>query len=287
FRRYFSWQNFFDPILIIFGFFQALAIILKFKPQAVISAGGFVAVPVTWAAWLCRRPVLILQQDIRPGLANKLMARFASIIAVAFPKSLADFPGPKTVLTGNPVRPEILTGSREAGYKFFNFDPQLPTVLILGGGTGALSINRLVAGSIAELVKFCQVIHLTGGKPIQNFSDPRYRNFDFLTDQLKNAYAAADLVVARAGMGTLTELAALAKPALIIPLPQSHQQENATEFFRHNAIAVVNEAGLEPKDFAQAIKQLLFDQAELANLSRNIGKIMPAKAAEKIAKMIL
>ncbi|MFA6215893.1 MAG: glycosyltransferase, partial [Patescibacteria group bacterium] len=147
FRRYFSWQNFFDPILIIFGFFQSLLIILKFKPQAVISAGGFVAVPVTWAAWLCRRPVLILQQDIRPGLANKLMARFASIIAVAFPKSLADFPGPKTVLTGNPVRPEILAGSREAGYKFFNFSPQLPTVLILGGGTGALSINRLVAGS--------------------------------------------------------------------------------------------------------------------------------------------
>jgi len=286
-RRYFSFKNFLDPFFIFFGFWQALFIILKFKPQAVLSAGGFVSVPVVWAAWLLRRPSLIHQQDIRPGLANRLMAPFANIITVTFAKSLKDFPVKKTHLVGNPVRLDILTGNKEAGYKFFGFDSNLPTILIIGGGTGAVNLNNLVLESLNDLVEFTQVIHLTGGRMAKEAKHQRYRSYEFLTQELKNAYAIADLVVARSGLSTLTELAALGKPAIIIPMSGSHQEDNAVEFFRNNAVIILEEKKLSAQNFSQAIKELLFDQAELANLSRNIAKLMPAEAAQKILDMIL
>ena len=286
-RRYFSFQNFLGPFRILVGFFQSLIIIFKFKPQVVISAGGFVAVPVVWAAWLLRRPSVIHQQDIRPGLANKLMARFANIITVTFKKSLADFPSKKTHLVGNFVRPDILAGSKEEGYKFFKLDPSLPTVLILGGGTGSLNLNGIVLSSLQELVQFCQIIHLTGGRLSKMAEHSRYRGYSFLTNQMKNAYAIADLVVGRAGLSTLTELSALEKPAIIIPMPGTHQEENAIEFFRNNAVALLKEKDLSAQSFAAAVKELLDDKDEMLNLSRNIGKAMSTDAAKEVVKMIL
>lgn len=286
-RRYFSWKNFLDPFLVMLGFFQSLSIILKFKPDVILSAGGFVSVPVVWAGWLLRKPALIHQQDVIPSLANRLMAPFAKIITVTFEKSLGAFPAKKTVLTGNPVRADILTGSREEGYKFFQLSPELPTILVIGGGTGALRLNQVVLASLPSLVSFCQVIHLTGGRIDKVVQHSRYRSYDFLTDQLKNAYAIADLVITRAGMSVLTELALLAKPTIIIPLSGSHQKQNAIEFFRNNAALVIKEENLDPEGFSQAVKELLTDKAQLANLSRNMAKMMPANAIEKIVKMIL
>lgn len=287
FRRYFSFKNFLDPFLVILGFFQAFFIILKFKPDAILSAGGFVSVPVVWAGWLLRKPALIHQQDVGMGLANKLMAPFAKIITVTFPRSLTDFPAEKTVLTGNPVRPDILTGSKEEGYKNFNLSPELPTILVIGGGTGAQRLNNIVIEALPELSSFCQMIHLTGGKIEKIVEHPRYHGYDFLTEQLKDAYAVADLVISRAGMSVLTELAVLGKPAIIIPIPASHQEQNAIEFFKNNAALLVEEKNLTPAGFLEAIKELLADKVQLENLSRNIKKIMPADAAQKIVKMIL
>ncbi|MFA6410356.1 MAG: undecaprenyldiphospho-muramoylpentapeptide beta-N-acetylglucosaminyltransferase [Candidatus Buchananbacteria bacterium] len=285
-RRYFSLKNFLDPFLVIAGFFQSLILINKLKPSVVISAGGFVSVPLIWAAWLLRRPTLICQQDVEPGLANKLMAPAANIITVAFEKSLADFSAKKTVWVGNPYRQEILTGTKQAGYDFFKLDPNVPTILITGGGTGAASLNELVLKSLPELVSFCQVIHLTGGRLKEQAVHSRYKSFDFLTDELKNAYAIADLVVSRAGLATLTELTALQKPAIIIPMPKTHQEKNALEFFKNNAVLMLNEENLTPKDLVLAIKQLLNDPIEKANLSRNIIKVMPLDATQRIIKMI-
>ena len=286
-RRYFSFKNFLDPFFVLLGFFQSLLIIFKFKPRVIISAGGFVAVPVVWAGWFLRRPSLIHQQDIRLGLANQLMAPFASIITVSFEKSLADFPAKKTHWLGNPVRADILKGDKKAADDFFKLELGLPTILVIGGGTGAQSLNNLVLDSLSELVKFCQVIHLTGGRTDKIASHPRYHNFEFLVGKLKDAYAAADLVISRAGMSVLTELAVLGKPAIVIPIPGSHQEENAVEFFKNNAIKILNENSLSAQNFLAAIKQLLFDRPELDNLSRNMAKIMPRNAAEKIAAMIL
>lgn len=285
-RRYFSLKNLFTPFLVVLGFFQALGTIRQFRPDLVVSAGGFVAVPVNWAAKALGRKILIHQQDVLPGLANKLAAGLADRITVTFEKSLNDFPAGKTVLTGNPVRPEMLLGSREEGIKFFGLEPNLPTVLIIGGGTGALNLNQLVLASLNELAGFCQIIHLTGGKAAEDIIRPRYQDFEFLTGELKNAYAAADLVVSRAGLGALTELANLGKPAIIIPLPASHQKNNALEFFKKNAVASLSEKDLTVQKFAEAVKGLLNDKIKLADLSRNIGKIMPEGAAERIVDLI-
>ncbi|MAF13958.1 MAG: hypothetical protein CMI53_03625 [Parcubacteria group bacterium] len=286
-RRYFSLKNFIDPILIFFGFWQAIFIVLKFRPDSIISAGGFVAVPVIWAGWILRRPILIHQQDIRPGLANKLSAPFASIVTVSFKQSLRDFNTKKVHWVGNPVRLDILSGNRDQGIKYFKLDPSFPTVLVIGGGTGALNLNNLILNNLKELVEFCQIIHLTGGKTKKVAQHSRYHEFSFLTSELKNAYAAADLIISRAGMSTLSEIAALQKPSIIIPISNSHQQENANEFFRNNAVITLDQKNLNNKDFTQTVKELLNDSAELSNLSRNISKVMPGGAAEKIVKMIL
>ena len=287
FRRYFSWENFFNPIFVILGFFQAFFILFKFKPEAVIAAGGFIAVPVAFAAWLLKKPVFIHQQDIVAGLANRLMAPWAKKITVTFEKSLKDFSSQKTVLTGNPVRNDLVALDRKTSCEFFKFDPNLPVVLIIGGSTGALNLNNLVLASISQLVEFCQVIHLTGGKISQQFKHPRYQAFDFLTQDLKQVYAACDLVVSRGGMSVLTELAYLKKSAIIIPISQSHQENNAIEFFRNNAALFLAEKNLTPQNFISAVKEVIGNQSLLSNLSRNIGKMMPTDAATNIVRLIL
>ncbi len=287
FRRYFSMKNFLDPFFIILGFFQSLFLIIRFKPQAIISAGGFVSVPLVWAGFLLRRPSLIHQQDVIPGLANKLMAPFADIITVTFKKSLDNFPKNKTALVGNPFRAEILKGNKQEAFNFFNLEPDLPVILITGGGTGALNINNLVLKSLNQLVNFCQIIHLTGGKVDQIAQHSRYHSFDFLTGQLKNAYAASDLVVSRAGMQSLTELAALRKPSIIIPMPKSHQEANAIEFSKNNAAIVLSEKNLNPDKFCKAIKEIILNKSEMENLRRNIAKLLPQDSVVKITKMIL
>lgn len=286
-RRYFSFQNFIDPFKIIAGFFQSFFLLKKIKPNVVLSAGGFVSVPTAFAAYLLKIPVMIHQQDIRLGLANKLMIPFAKIITVTFEASLKDFPSNKTTVVGNPVRKDVLSGSKEEAYKFFKLEEGLPVVLIMGGGTGAAYINSLVAKSIKELVSFCQVIHLTGGKVEKVYSDPRYKAFDFLTGQMKNALAVSDLVVTRAGLSTLTELSALAKPSFIIPMPDSHQEENANEFFKNNAAAVASQKNLSPQSFTAAIKELLENTDDLNQFRRNMPSVIDTTAASKIVDMIL
>lgn len=288
-RRYFSWRNFIDPILIFLGFLQSLFLLFKFKPDLILTAGGFVSVPVVWAGWFLRIPAWVHQQDLRPGLANKLMAPWARKITVTFNESLKFFPKNKTILTGNPVRLEILGGEKEKALEFFQLERGLLTILVFGGGTGALELNKIVKEAIPELVKFVQVIHLTGqDKMIDNGeSYPRYHVYEFLTKEMPQAYAAADLVIARAGLATLTELAALGKPAFIIPLPNTHQEENATFFAKFNAIIKVSQKDLTSENLVNGIKELLEDESNLENLKRNISSIMPQGAADKMVDLII
>lgn len=286
-RRYFSGQNFLDPFRVLFGYFQSIFIVHQFKPDVVLAAGGFVSVPLIWAAKLLGRPALIHQQDVEPGLANKLMASSADLITVTFKKSLADFPAGKTQLVGNPVRPAIAMGSRERGLQLFKLKPELPTVLIMGGGTGARRLNDLVFDSLPQLLTFCQVVHLTGGKSQRVAEHPRYRSFDFVTTEIADAYALAQLVVSRAGMSALSELAATKKPTILIPISHSHQEANAIEFVKNNAALQLNEINLTPEQLTTAIQKLLADSVGCQTLSRNIATVMPANAADRIADIIL
>jgi len=287
-RRYLDWRNLFTFLGFIAGFVQSLFLVSKRKPKAILSVGGFVSVPLAWAGALLGTPVFVHQQDIIPGLANRLMAPLARKITVAFPPSLDYFPKKKTVLTGNPVRPEVLRGDRAKARQIFNLEKDVPTVLIMGGGTGALKINRVVVEAAPKLTQFCQVVHLTGqGKQTDQLSLPRYRSYPFLTDRLPHLYQAADVIVSRAGLASLTELANLGKPAILIPIADSHQEANARYFAEQRAAYLLPEAGLNPSSLTKQIHQLIFSAQQRSLLSLNIGKLARPRAGEEIAQLIL
>ncbi|MDO8668806.1 MAG: UDP-N-acetylglucosamine--N-acetylmuramyl-(pentapeptide) pyrophosphoryl-undecaprenol N-acetylglucosamine transferase [Candidatus Buchananbacteria bacterium] len=286
-RRYFSWDNFVDPFKIIWGFFQVILIIIKFKPNVVMIAGSFIGVPVAWAAYLLRVPVLIHQQDIIAGLANKMMANFSKKITISYEPSLNDFSSAKTILTGNPVREEFYVCHPKKGRDVFGLKEDLPVLLILGGGTGSQVLNELVEKSLNDLLQFCQIIHITGRDKKINLQAENYHQFEFLTHEMTDAICAADLVVTRAGMSTLSELVILAKSTIIIPLPESHQEYNAAYFQKNNAAIVLSQPSLNSETLISAVRELFFEKYKKDNLSRNISKIMDFYGAQKVAKELL
>lgn len=288
-RRYFSLLNFIDLFLVFLGFLQSILILLKKRPNLIMSAGGFVSVPMVWAAGILRIPVLIHQQDIRPGLANKLMAPFARVITVTFEKSLKDY-GKKAIWVGNPVRNRLekYKMTKREAIKKLGLNESLPVVLILGGGTGSLAINKLIEESLPELTGFCQIVHIAGkGKILEQESVKNYKVFEFLDlEGMVKVYTVADLVVSRCGMGVLTELSILGKSAILIPMPDTHQEDNAEIFSQEKAAIVLHQKNINAKIFASQIKQLLKDKELQKELSLNIQKVMKKNAGEEIVKII-
>lgn len=286
-RRFWALSNLLTPFSVLKGLFDALSLVRRWKPDIVVSAGGFVAVPVVWAAWLSRVPVHIHQMDWRPGLANRLAAPFARSVSAVFDKSKGDFSAKKITVTGNPVRREILSGDASVARAKFGLDPGLPTVLVLGGGTGAMNLNRLAADAAPEICRRAQLLHLTGKD--KHIDLPavlgRYRQASFLGDDMGHAFAAADLVVTRAGMGTLTELAALGKPSIIVPIPDSHQVENA-RFFADKGAALYFEEGRGGTDLAGEAAALLADHVRMARMAEAARGINSPDAARSVAVIV-
>lgn len=289
FRRYFSLRNFFDPALVIVGFFQALSVLRRERPDWVLTAGGFVAVPVAWAARLLRIPVAIHQQDVVPGLANKLMVKFAQLVTVTFTHSLDQFSHTNKHVIGNPVRTRVAEKVSNAVElkKQFSITSDLPVLLIVGGGTGALFLNKIIEQSITKLVDFCEIIHLTGGKADTTiYTNLRYHQYDLLTDMMPAALQLADLVVTRAGMSSLSELAVLGKPCIIVPIPHSHQEHNAKVFARNNAALVAQQDVITPDSFVESVRLLLNDNERRQTLSANIQQLIPRTAAQKLVALL-
>ncbi|MFA7662528.1 MAG: UDP-N-acetylglucosamine--N-acetylmuramyl-(pentapeptide) pyrophosphoryl-undecaprenol N-acetylglucosamine transferase [Patescibacteria group bacterium] len=286
-RRYFSFKNLIVPFQLLIGFYQSVMTILKFNPEAIISAGGYNSVPLVWAASTFKIPVLIHQQDVLPGLANKLMAPFAKKITVTFEQSLKDFDQTKTVLTGNPIRTELYAGDRMEGLHYFDLEDNLPTVLFIGGGTGAAVLNAMIIGAVPQLTRFCQIIHSLGeGKnPNSEVFNERYHGYEFIGEHMAEAFAVADLVVSRAGLSSLSELASLGKAAIIIPMPDSHQEDNAQYFYHKDAALVLDQNNLKIEDLVYMVKKML-NKNENKKYIENIKKIMPANAVIKIADEI-
>ncbi len=288
FRRYLSLKNFSDPFKIIKGYKESKYILNITKPNVIISAGGFVAVPVIWAAKKLKIPVLIHQQDIRKGLANKMTEKIAQKITVTFEKSLLEFPKEKTILTGNPVRRDILKGDKNKAVKEFKLNEKLPILLIFGGGTGAETINKKINKIAEELVIFCNVIHLTGkGKKSANLEHKNYHSYEILTNQMKHALTAADLIVSRAGLCALSEFSALGKPAIIIPIFKSHQEENAAFYEKKEAVLVMRENLLTPELLLSSIKSLFENEKKRCELKENISQLYKPEATNKIIDLIL
>lgn len=226
-RRYFSLRNFIDFFKVPIGIIQSFFIVLKFKPDVIFSKGGFVAVPVIIGARLAsfvgfRAKIFIHESDVVPGLANKISARFADKIFVSFNKSVKFFgkrAAGKVVVIGNPVRREIFGGSKENGLKMCGFNRFKSVILAMGGSQGALQINNLVWNNLDELLKKYQVVHIVGkGNLNIGAKKAGYRQFELLFDELKDVYAACEIVVSRGGANSLAEISALNKKAVIVPL---------------------------------------------------------------------
>jgi len=299
-RRYFSLKNFAAPFEVVAGFFRALRIIRDFKPDVVFGVGGYVCVPVFFAAFLRRKKIVIHQQDSRPTLTNKILAPFATKITVTFEWSLKDFYSGsgilpfkknKVVWTGNPFREELLIRHSEARLKKIRADlgivENLPVILVFGGATGAAGINNLLNAALPELVRFAYVIHGTGGAQKQpSFEHPRYFPKALITN-MPEVYAVSDIVVCRAGLSTITELSVLKKNAIVIPMLDSHQVDNALILKYSDAAIVLNQDYLTAPELISIIRKLLFDHELQMTLSQNIGKIMPHDATAKLAKIII
>jgi len=285
-RRFLTLRNLATPYLVIKGLIEAHRLIGEWRPDVVVSAGGFVAVPVVWAAWLRGVPVHIHQMDWRPGLANKLSAPFAKSVSVTFEKSRGDFAESKVTVTGNPVRQFLFRGSIEQAREIFNMREGLSTVLVLGGGTGAVNLNRLTVEALDSLGEV-QVLHVTGrGKQVA-VSDPphTYHQFEFLDAGMAHAYAVADLVVTRAGMGTLTELAALGLPAIIVPIPRSHQEDNAQVFVGAGAAENFSEQ-LPANELSNLVNAILSDSDRRRDMSSAMSALNSRTAAQNVAEIL-
>lgn len=217
-RRYFDWQNFTDPFRVIAGAFQSIGIIGKLKPDVVFSKGGFVSVPVVFGAAICGVPVVMHESDITPGLANKLCKPFAKSICTTFPEC-AKLLAPKGVQTGTPLRAQIFSGDRARGLKLAGFDGGKPVLMMIGGSLGAQSVNAVLRAALPELTKKFDVLHVCGKGNLDAslVGVPGYRQFEYLSDELPDAFACADIMLSRAGSNSLSELMALCKPALLIP----------------------------------------------------------------------
>ncbi len=296
FRRYFSLSNVSDIFKIGAGYLRARKIIKEFLPDLVFSVGGYVGVPVCFAARSAKVKVIIHQQDAQVGLANRLVAPFASYITTAFESTAKEFysgsgleqnPKTKTEFVGNPVRSEFLNPA-VANRDFFKLVSDLPVLFITGGGTGAEQINEVVAQALPELVKAHQVIHLTGrGKNNISFHDPNYHSYEFLAKEYPDAMKLADIVVSRAGLSTIAELSALGKVSIIVPMPDSHQEENARNLKQANAAVVLEKDEFNAETLARVIISLKFNQKRLELLSSNIFKLMPHDSAVRIAEILI
>jgi UDP-N-acetylglucosamine--N-acetylmuramyl-(pentapeptide) pyrophosphoryl-undecaprenol N-acetylglucosamine transferase len=287
-RRFAALSNLLTPFLVVAGVVQSISLLKKLRPNVVVSAGGFVAVPVVWAARILGVSVHVHQMDWRPGLANKLAAPFASSVSVVFEKSVNDFSGVKAEVTGNPVRPEVFSGNASAARARFGLEDDVPVVLVLGGGTGALNLNRLVAEAAPAICRQAQIIHVTGkGKGVEaSEHSGRYHRCEFLGEDMGHVYAVTDLVITRAGMGTLTELAALSKPSVVVPIPGSHQAENA-RFFADQGAALYFEEARGSRDLAEEVIVLLGDSGRLGEMSKAASSLNRPEAADAVAQAIL
>lgn len=342
-RRYFSLENLIDVFKIPIGIIQSLYYAYKFKPDIVFSKGGFASIPPVAATWILKVPIITHESDIIPGLANKVIARFSSKILISFSDTEKYFKKNKVILTGNPVRSDIIEGSRENALKFFKLSSNVPTILIFGGSQGAQKINEMVLEILPNLIERCQVIHQCG---IKNYSKikndiekinilsrrsfsaedcdekareslrssaermqrgenfpkankhlfafgkfaERYKLYPYLNKEMRDAYAAADIVVSRAGANSISEIAVLKKPNILIPLSTSagsHQFKNAEFFAEKGASLLIDETVSDSKNLLNCIFEILSNKDIQDKMKRALQKLAPQNSARRVAEEII
>ena len=277
-RRYFSVQNFTDPFRVLKGFREAHKLIRQLKPDVIFSKGGFVSVPVVLAGKRCKVPVIIHESDMTPGLANKIAIPSAAKVCYNFPETLKSLPEGKAVLTGSPIRQELLSGNKIAAMDMCHFTSDKPVILVIGGSLGAVAVNNAVREALPELLKDFQIIHLCGkGKMDESLKDVEgYCQFEYIKNELRNLFALADIVISRAGANAICELLALHKPNLLIPLSanasRGDQILNARSFERQGFSLVLEEEQLTKETLLAAVKNLYENRTTFINSMKNSGQ---------------
>ena len=279
FRRYRSWKNLTDPFRVLHGFFQARRLLGRIRPNVVFSKGGFVSVPVVMAAKTRHIPVIIHESDPTPGLANKLAMPSATKVCCNFPETLPYLPKEKAVLTGSPIRQELLHGNKQAAKDFCGFTGDLPILMVMGGSIGSVYINNAIRGCIDTLLTKYQIIHLCGkGNIDESLKDKKgYAQFEYISENLPDLFAAADLVVARAGANSICELLALHKPNILIPLSRNasrgDQILNANSFAKQGFSAVLEEEEVTSEKLMATIDDVMAHRSKYIDAMKNSGQM--------------
>jgi UDP-N-acetylglucosamine--N-acetylmuramyl-(pentapeptide) pyrophosphoryl-undecaprenol N-acetylglucosamine transferase len=271
-RRYFSWENFIDPLKIMLGIWQAYWLCRRLKPQIIFSKGGFVAFPVVIAGWLLGIPVVVHESDTTPGLANKLSFPFARKICVTFAETTKHFSDQsKILLTGAPLRSDLFSGDAATGRKICGFsDLTKKIIMVIGGSLGADNINQTIRQLLPNLIDNFYVAHICGTGKIDdtyNHTHEGYRQFPYLHEEFAHILAAANIVISRSGANSVAELLALHKAHIFIPLgkksSRGDQINNAQYFAKLGLSTVILQEDLNPENLLAKILWLSEHQQEI------------------------
>lgn len=307
-RRYVSLETITGVMRVPLGMGQAVGIVRKFRPDVAFTSGGYVAVPAALASRVNGVPVLMHQQDVPPNLSNRLAAPLATRISVAFADSLPYFPARKTLLLGNPIRQVMLDvrgTSPRAARAELGLDVETPLLLVTGGSQGARHLNQVVCQALPNLLERCQVLQISG-KDLYNETRAqadslladldealrqRYRLVAYLNAEMPVALQASDLVLCRSGASTLTELAILGKPSVLVPLSPSvggpAQQENAAMFERKQAASVIADDILKPEILVERVLSIITSNTQIAAMAQAAGTFARPDATQDITEELV
>jgi UDP-N-acetylglucosamine--N-acetylmuramyl-(pentapeptide) pyrophosphoryl-undecaprenol N-acetylglucosamine transferase len=301
-RRYISILNFFDIFKTLLGICKAVWRMFLVMPDVVFSKGGYGAIPAVIGAIIFQIPLIIHESDSIPGSVNKFSARFAANIGIAFPSAADFFPKEKTALVGIPIRKRILGGNTKQAKENLDIFSELPVIGIIGASQGSQRINETILGVLKDLTEDFEILHQTGEKKFQDVKDEasvtlefshkeRYHPIGFLDEQrMREFYAASDFIVSRAGASSIFEIAAWAKPAILVPLlnaAQEHQLKNAYDYAAVGACEIVEEENLTPHILLAEIKRIIENKDNMKRMSTAAQRFSRIDAAQIIAYELL
>ena len=302
-RRYFSFKNITDIFKLPVGILQAFYHIFVISPDVIFSKGGYGSIATSISGRILMVPIFLHESDISPGLANRIVGKFALEIFISFPIQKTEyFPAKKMLSVGNPLRKEILAGSKKEAKKLLELTGEKPVILILGGSQGAQRINDKILSTLPNILEDYEIIHQTGKKNFEQVKKEAeivitkelkkyYHPFSFLNEEeLSHAYQAADLIISRAGAGTIFEIAAVERPSILVPLPESaqnHQIKNAYTFAENGAALVIEETNFTPHFVLERIKYLFSQPEKLKEMAERAKEFSRPNAARIIAEYIV
>ena len=288
-RRYASMENVKDIFRVVEGIHEAKQLIKKLKPDVVFSKGGFVAVPVVLAAKAYKVPVICHESDITPGLANKIAMPFAKKVCTTFPETVKYIKKDKGINTGTPIRDMLFSGNKAEGLDICSFTDEKAVVMMMGGSLGSVKINNVLRKDLDSLLEKYQIVHICGkgNFELSLMGKKGYTQFEYVSEELPHIFAAADIIISRAGSNSISEFLALKKPSLLIPLSakasRGDQILNAKSFEKQGFSMVLQEEDMNEKSLLDAVNKLY---GEREKYIANMNESHLSNGTEQVMKVI-